>query len=199
MIPSSRALAYCRDGWRKLGNAPARNRRNRPVSFPVLPVFRPCYSPVPRARLFLRHFNGFSCIRRVSTPCKSPVFFSTGFFKTYPRRLGPRGTDVLRRTVRTIVHSAIATVIVRVGEARGRGCGLLKGSSIENIRFSGFVLFRRLQERPTADGAELKSLDFPGSFCAVPSGHAHSCLLARLAPSTSAPSLSQATSGSILP
>ena len=47
--------------------------------FPVLffSCFRSCYSPVRRARLFLSYFKAFSCIRRTSAPCKSPVFFST--------------------------------------------------------------------------------------------------------------------------
>ena len=47
------------------------------VLFPVLffPCFRSCYSPVQRSRLFLRDFNSFSCIRRTSAPCKSPVFY----------------------------------------------------------------------------------------------------------------------------
>jgi hypothetical protein len=51
----------------------------RPVDLPVLPVFRPCYSPVPASHLFLRYFNSFSCIRRVSAPCKSPVFCFENF------------------------------------------------------------------------------------------------------------------------
>jgi hypothetical protein len=55
------------------------NRSDRPVNCPDLPVFRSCYSPVQRSRLFLRYFNGLSRILRTSAPCKSPVFFIRAF------------------------------------------------------------------------------------------------------------------------
>jgi len=39
--------------------------------------------------LFLCRFNDFSCIRRISAPCKSPVFFSKGIFHEREAGLSP--------------------------------------------------------------------------------------------------------------
>jgi len=77
---------------------PARNRSDRPVNFPVLPVFRSCYWPVQRSRLFLRCLNGFSCIRRTSAPVNR-LYFLRGIFRR--ARGSRRPSPVFRRHNRT--------------------------------------------------------------------------------------------------
>jgi hypothetical protein len=89
LVCLSGARSFARPGALRFGTPPdPPDVSADAVSLPVFPVFRACYSPVRRPRLFLRDFNDLSCIWRTSAPCKSPVFFCAAFFLAALHRAG---------------------------------------------------------------------------------------------------------------
>jgi hypothetical protein len=87
---------------------------------PVLSCFRSCYSPVQRSRFFLRYFNGFSCNRRASAPCRSPVFFFRNFFHERADVTGAAGSTNGRQSQRrhdrasSLPCSFIVSIVLRI-------------------------------------------------------------------------------------